>query len=231
MVTQKRIEANSLKIKAILDMKAPTNTDEVQRLTRRITVLSRFISKAAKRSLPFLQSTEKSKEFRVGYLLEASIRRTQEVSSRTALLEKKNMPLKQILGKPYTSGQLVKLTVELSEAPVEEAPKVKKWLLHVDGSSTIQGSGAGVVITSPYGEDLEFAVKFDFKASNNKTEYETLIIGMRMTHEVGARPLVAYANSQLIVKQVEGTYETKEENIIHYLQHITELKIEFKNSS
>ncbi|KAL0401424.1 UNVERIFIED_CONTAM: hypothetical protein Slati_4172300 [Sesamum latifolium] len=54
---------------------------------------------------------------------------------------------------------------------LENISKIEKWLLHVDGSSTIQGSGAGIVITSPQGDDLEFAVKFDFKASNNEVEY------------------------------------------------------------
>ncbi|KAL0396234.1 UNVERIFIED_CONTAM: hypothetical protein Scaly_0071800 [Sesamum calycinum] len=90
-VTQRGIEVNPLKIKAILDMKAPTNANEVQRLTGRTTVLSRFISKAAKKSVPFLQCTEKSKEFRVGYLLQANIQRTQGVSSRGAFTGKTNL--------------------------------------------------------------------------------------------------------------------------------------------
>ncbi|KAL0282513.1 UNVERIFIED_CONTAM: Retrovirus-related Pol polyprotein from transposon [Sesamum radiatum] len=45
-----------------------------------------------------------------------------------------------------------------------------------DGSSTTQGSGAGIVITTPEGEDLEFAITFGFKASNNEAEYEALVI-------------------------------------------------------
>ncbi|KAL0440225.1 UNVERIFIED_CONTAM: hypothetical protein Slati_2505500 [Sesamum latifolium] len=53
MVTQRGIEANPLKIKAILDMKAPACVSEVQRLTGRIAALSRFISKSAEKSLPF----------------------------------------------------------------------------------------------------------------------------------------------------------------------------------
>ncbi|KAL0319811.1 UNVERIFIED_CONTAM: hypothetical protein Sradi_5242600 [Sesamum radiatum] len=89
------------------------------------------------------------------------------------------------------------------------APKDEKWLLHVDGSSTIQGCGASIVITSPQAKDLEFAVKFDFKASNNETEYEALMTGMKMTYEAGARHLTAYSNSQLVVKQVKGIYKTK----------------------
>ncbi|KAL0416413.1 UNVERIFIED_CONTAM: Pro-Pol polyprotein [Sesamum latifolium] len=61
MVTQRGIEANPLKIKAILDMKAPACIDEVQRLTRRIAALSRFISKSAEKSLPFFQNIKEGK--------------------------------------------------------------------------------------------------------------------------------------------------------------------------
>ena len=55
MVTQRGIEANPKKIKAILDMKHPSNKKEVQQLTGRVEVLSRFISKSAKRCLPFFK--------------------------------------------------------------------------------------------------------------------------------------------------------------------------------
>ncbi|KAL0293629.1 UNVERIFIED_CONTAM: Ribonuclease HI [Sesamum angustifolium] len=121
-------------------------------------------------------------------------------------------PLKQVLGKPE-----------------EEVSKERPWLLHVDGSSTTQGSGAGVVITSPQEEDMEFAIKFDFKASNNETEYEALVLGMRMALDAGALHLIAYCDSQMIVKQVSGEYEANEESMIQYLQQIEELKTKFKS--
>ncbi|KAL0427852.1 UNVERIFIED_CONTAM: hypothetical protein Slati_2960000 [Sesamum latifolium] len=158
---------------------------------------------------------------------------------------KTNIPLKQTLGKPDTSGRLIKWAVELSEydisylphttikaqaladfvsevtgAPPEETPRNEKWLLHMDGSSIIQGSGAGIVITSLEGEDLEFAIKFGFKDSNNEAEYEALVASMKMAHEVGARHLLAYSDSQLVVKQIEGVYEAKEKSMVRYLQQI-----------
>ncbi|KAL0453493.1 UNVERIFIED_CONTAM: Retrovirus-related Pol polyprotein from transposon.6 [Sesamum latifolium] len=63
MVTQRSIKANPLKIKVILDMKAPTSVNEVQRLIRKIAALSRFISKAAEKSLPFFKVLRKAKTF------------------------------------------------------------------------------------------------------------------------------------------------------------------------
>ncbi|KAL0361889.1 UNVERIFIED_CONTAM: hypothetical protein Sradi_3873400 [Sesamum radiatum] len=110
---------------------------------------------------------------------------------------------------------------------LKDVSKAEKWLLHVDGSSTIQGNGAGIVIASPQGEDLEFAVKFGFKASNNEAEYEALVIGMKMAYEAGVRHLITCSDSQLIVKQVEGTYKAKEENMIQYLRQIAKLKANF----
>ncbi|KAL0373474.1 UNVERIFIED_CONTAM: hypothetical protein Sradi_3263100 [Sesamum radiatum] len=64
MVTQRGIEANLFKIKAILDMKAPTNVNEVQRLTGRIAALSRFICKAVEKSLPFFKVLRKARTFK-----------------------------------------------------------------------------------------------------------------------------------------------------------------------
>ncbi|KAL0332929.1 UNVERIFIED_CONTAM: hypothetical protein Scaly_2194400 [Sesamum calycinum] len=63
------------------------------------------------------------------------------------------------------------------------------WLLHVDGSSTLAGSEAGIVLTSPEGDELEYALQFDFKASNNETEYEALIAGIRMALDTRERNL------------------------------------------
>ena len=46
MVSQWGIEANPKKVKAILEMTSRRNVKEVQRLTRRVAVLNRFVSKA-----------------------------------------------------------------------------------------------------------------------------------------------------------------------------------------
>ncbi|KAL0405188.1 UNVERIFIED_CONTAM: hypothetical protein Slati_3832700 [Sesamum latifolium] len=165
-----------------------------------------------------------------------------------------NTLLKQVLGKLKASGRLVKRTIVLSEydisylprmtikaqaladfifeitgMPQEEASEERPWLLHVDGSSITQGNGAGIAITTLQGDDMEFAIKFNFKASNNEAGYEALVLGMRIAQDAGALHLLAYSDSQLIVKQVCGEYEIKEESMVQYLQQIKELKMKFKS--
>ncbi|KAK4395869.1 Transposon Ty3-G Gag-Pol polyprotein [Sesamum angolense] len=77
---------------------------------------------------------------------------------------------------------LVKPVSSVLNKALEERP----CLHHVDRSSTTQGSGAAIVITSPQGEDMEFGIKFGFKASNNEAKYKTLVLGMRMAQDVCA---------------------------------------------
>ena len=56
MVSQRVIEANPKKVKAILNMTSPKTVKEVQKLAGRIVVLNRFVSKATDKCLPFFKT-------------------------------------------------------------------------------------------------------------------------------------------------------------------------------
>ena len=60
MVNSRGIEANPNKIKAVLYMQPPSNTKEIQRLTRRIAALSRFVSRSSDKCRPFFQVLKKA---------------------------------------------------------------------------------------------------------------------------------------------------------------------------
>ncbi|XP_077219715.1 uncharacterized protein LOC143853904 [Tasmannia lanceolata] len=83
------------------------------------------------------------------------------------------------------------------------------WTLHVDGSAGKTGHGAGVVLHDPEGFTLEYALRLDFKASNNEAEYEALLAGVSLATELGAGKLKVYSDSQLVVNQVNGIYEAR----------------------
>ena len=60
MVSQRRIEANSEKVQAILDMVSPKTVKEVQKLTGRIAALNRFFSRAMDNCLPFFKTLKQT---------------------------------------------------------------------------------------------------------------------------------------------------------------------------
>ncbi|XP_057758264.1 uncharacterized protein LOC130978933 [Arachis stenosperma] len=71
------------------------------------------------------------------------------------------------------------------------------WNLYVDGSSNKAGSGAGVILESDQGTQLELSLWFMFPASNNQAEYEALLAGLKLAREVGAQKLTIFSDSQI----------------------------------
>ena len=67
IVNNRGIEANSDKIKAVLDMPSPLSIKEVQRLTGRITTLSRFVSRASDKCQPFFQIQKRAFQWDARY--------------------------------------------------------------------------------------------------------------------------------------------------------------------
>ncbi|GFS38889.1 hypothetical protein Acr_00g0059990 [Actinidia rufa] len=94
------------------------------------------------------------------------------------------------------------------------------WILFVDGSSNQHGCGAGLVIRAPSGEQMEYAIRMGFKATNNEAEYEALLAGLRVATELGAQSLEVFSDSQLVVNQVQGDYLAKDARMIAYFRCI-----------
>jgi len=63
ILTQRGIEANPEKCKAIIEMRSPTTIKEVQRLIGRLTAISRFLPKLAEQTQPIIQLLKKSTRF------------------------------------------------------------------------------------------------------------------------------------------------------------------------
>ena len=76
---------------------------------------------------------------------------------------------------------------EIREEQAKEQEKPEGvWLVMVDGSCNEQGSRAGVVIRSPEGVEVSYAVKFEFQLTNNQAEYEAFITGLGLAHALRA---------------------------------------------
>ena len=73
------------------------------------------------------------------------------------------------------------------------------------------------------GETLRYVVRLQFAATNNKAEYEALLTRLSLAKALGARNLIVQADSQLIIGQVKGDYEVKEERMQKYLKIVQRL--------
>jgi ribonuclease HI len=54
-----------------------------------------------------------------------------------------------------------------------------------DGTYTLKGAGAGVMLIPPEGDILKYAIQLQFPATNNVVEYEGLVTGLRLVKDRG----------------------------------------------
>ncbi|GKE44839.1 reverse transcriptase domain-containing protein [Tanacetum coccineum] len=131
-----------------------------------------------------------------------------------------DQPIKQVMSRPDVAGRLQRWSIMLGEHNITYRPRTsvkgqiledflvekpeeasadmsekeasqEPWTLFTDGSSCIDGSGA---------------------------EYEALLVGLRITAQMGVRNVRVSVDSKLVANQVLGTYIAKEENMIKYLE-------------
>ena len=101
------------------------------------------------------------------------------------------------------------------------------WEVYVDGASNQKGSGVGLVLMSPEKAVTEKSLRLDFSATNNEAEYETLLVGMAMVQRMGGKSIKLFSDSRLVVDQVRGEFEAKDERMQGYLSQVKCLQLKF----
>ena len=119
----------------------------------------------------------------------------------------------------FTSAE----STENTQAPTD----LPMWKLSVDRATNAQGSGAGLILTSPEGIDIEYALRFGFQASSNEAKYEAVIAGLNLAHSLEIDQLEVCSDSQLVVRQIEDTYVAKSGRMILYLKKVRDLLKKF----
>ena len=67
----------------------------------------------------------------------------------------------------------------------------------------------------------------DFSATNNEAEYEVLLMRMAMVQRMGGKSVKVFSNLRLVVSQVNGEFEAKDERMQGYLSQVKCLQPEF----
>ncbi|KAK3010429.1 hypothetical protein RJ639_011088 [Escallonia herrerae] len=183
---------------------------------------------------------------KIALALIISARRLRPYFQSHTIVVLTDQPLRKVLLSPEASGRLVNWSVELGEFDLQYKPRTTikaqaladfivkctlledppqlvisevtdPWNLYVDGSSALGSSGAELILISPEGFTIEYALCFGFQASNNEAEYEALLAGIRLAHALKVDSLSVHSDSQLVVNHVLGDYEARDESMAQYL--------------
>ena len=144
----------------------------------------------------------------------------------------------------FVKGQvLADLVAKFTEPEIEELPSngnmdeklvgtisqycLPTWEVHVDEASNQKGSGVGLVLTSPKKVVIEKSLRLDFPVTNNETEYEALLEGMAMVQRMGGKSIKLFSDSRLVVGQVRGEFEAKDERMQGYLSQVKSMQSKF----
>ena len=164
-------------------------------------------------------------------------------------------PLRKAMNKPDAAGRLIQWSIEMNEFDIDYRPRIaikaqaladfivefihpweeedeleqnEVWTVNIDGLSTKDMGGAGIILVSPEKDKFEYAIQLRFHATNNEAEYEALLAGLKLSKNMGIKNLIVKSDSQLVIGQIKGEYEAREDRMKKYLTVIQNLLPHFK---
>ena len=102
--------------------------------------------------------------------------------------------------------------------------------LHIDGGSRGNpgDAGFGVHVTAPDGSEVAELYGYIGQATNNVAEYQALLHGLRYALDHGVRRVLVFSDSELVVKQIGGSYRVKHPSMIPLHREARELMRRFE---
>lgn len=91
-----------------------------------------------------------------------------------------------------------------------------KFFLYTDGAARGNPgpAGAGAYICTPDGKAVAEIAEYLGETTNNVAEYKGLLYGLEKLIELGAQDVEIRADSELMVRQLNGQYKVKHPNLI-----------------
>ncbi|XP_027905608.1 uncharacterized protein LOC114165140 [Vigna unguiculata] len=256
MLIARGIEANPDKCTAITEMRSPKILKEIQRLVGRLTSLARFLPKLTERIRSILKIMKKQTADKWDDRCEEAFQQIKGMISSPPIMSRpmEELPLQLYLfvsddtisatlvqenpkqrpiyfisrvlqgaetRKPYLARRMIAWSVELSEFGLKYEPRGSVKGQHLaDFAAELHGSAS---------HQEQTWVLFVYGSSDKcNAEYEALIAGLRLTKDLGARRLKCNTDSRLMVGQVQGEYQVKDDLLLQYYHKVVEAMKEFE---
>jgi ribonuclease HI len=169
-----------------------------------------------------------------------------------------SQPLKDIMRNREATGRIGKWAAELNEFTIdyvhrssiqsqaladfiadwtpgaqgEEAKKdVEAWTVFYDGSWGTFGAGAAAVLVALSKVRTCYTVKLDFNCTNNISEYEALLLGLRKLKTMRLRRAILKTNSQVISGHIDKSNKARDPKLEKYLDAVRRLEASFEGFS
>nr|GEW63637.1 reverse transcriptase domain-containing protein [Tanacetum cinerariifolium] len=135
-----------------------------------------------------------------------------------------DQPIKQILSKPEVARRLQKWSIELREYDIQYRGRVslKGQVLadfivkRPEEDSTKESMEVEEALPEPWTLYTDGSSCED--ETNNESEYEALIVRLKIIEQMGIKNLQANVDSRLVDNQVNGSFIANEESMIQYLE-------------
>jgi len=100
-------------------------------------------------------------------------------------------------------------------------------MMYFDGSLMKTGAGAGLLFISPIGVHMRYVIRIHFATSNNVTEYEALVNGLKIAIKLRVRRLNVRGDSQLVIDQVMKASNCHDPKMEAYCKEVCRLEDKF----
>jgi len=109
--------------------------------------------------------------------------------------------------------------------------KEQRYRLYSDGACRGNPGigGAGAVITDTEGKVVWEGKEFLGCCTNNIAEYKALILGLQGALTSGYKNLEVYIDSELLARQINGSYRVKNENLKVLMHDVQRLLSSFES--
>nr|GEW47830.1 reverse transcriptase domain-containing protein [Tanacetum cinerariifolium] len=157
-------------VDVVLSLPSPNGLKDVQKLNGKLASLNRFLAKSIEKSLPFFKTLKKfTKESDFHWTIKAKEAFKQmkhliaELPMLTAPIEKEKLIFYLATAKEMILADfIVKRPEEDSLDTLIEVEEelLEPWILFTNGSSYIDGSRAGRILTNPEGVEFTYTLRF-----------------------------------------------------------------------
>jgi len=114
----------------------------------------------------------------------------------------------------------------------KEEPSTETWIVHCDGAWCNECAGIAAIIESPSGAKTRYAARLSFgnleSSTNNTTEYEALLLGLRKMKALGHQNFIVRTDSKVVRDHIKKDLEARKPELIEYLDAVRAMEKHFK---